>query len=270
MIDKNKVIALAMTQIGYKEKASDAFLDDMTANAGSGNYTKYARDLDNIPGFYNGKKNGYDWCDIFVDWLFVRAYGAPIGLGLICQPVASAGAGCQYSAQYYMNKGRYFQQPQAGDQIFFCYGGEISHTGLVVEVNQYAIITVEGNVDGQVKQCSYPHSNTSIHGYGRPCWELYTEEGTEEKPKEEAKPKAEKLKVTLPTIKYGDSSLWVKVMQTILIGKGCSCGIYGADGEFGVQTKIALFQFKKAQGLATDGDDDVICDSKTWEKLLTI
>ena len=264
MIDRNKVIAVAMSQIGYHEKASDAYLDDMTANAGNGNFTKYARDLDNIPGFYNGKKNGYDWCDCFADWCYIRAYGAPIGLGLICQPVASAGAGCKYSAQYYMNKGRYFQQPEAGDQIFFCYGGEISHTGIVVEVNQYAIITVEGNVNGQVVQTSYSHSNTNIHGFGRPCWELYTEEETE-KPKEEEKPKAEKLKVSLPTIKYGDSSLWVKVMQTILIGKGYTCGIYGADGEYGIQTKIALYEFQKANDLETD----FICDADDWQKLLT-
>ena len=52
------VIAIALAEVGYKEKASNSQLDDKTANAGSNNYTKYARDLKNA-GYYNGNKNGY-------------------------------------------------------------------------------------------------------------------------------------------------------------------------------------------------------------------
>lgn len=55
------LVALAESEVGYLEKASNAQLDDKTANAGGANYTKYARDLDAI-GFYNGKKQGYAWC----------------------------------------------------------------------------------------------------------------------------------------------------------------------------------------------------------------
>ena len=261
MIDRNKVIAVAMGEIGYKEKASNAYLDDFTANAGNGNYTKYARDLDAIPGFYNGPKNGYDWCDCFADWCYVRAYGLPLGLQLICQPTESAGAGCVHSAQYYMSAGRYFQQPEPGDQIFFDYGGGISHTGIVVEVNNYAIITVEGNVNGGVVQCSYPKDTLAIHGFGRPCWELYDEPEAEPIPQ----PVTDAIEVSLPLVKYGDTGLWVKVMQTILIGKGFSCGRWGADGEYGIDTKIGLYEFQKANGLTTD----FICDADDWQKLLS-
>ena len=45
-------------ELGYHEKASNANLDDKTANSGSGNWTKYARDLDRLGNFYNGAKNG--------------------------------------------------------------------------------------------------------------------------------------------------------------------------------------------------------------------
>ena len=265
MIDKNKVIQLALSQKGYREKASNNQLDDFAANPGSNNWTKYARDLDAIPGFYNGPKNGPqgEWCDIFVDWCFCRAYGAPIALGLLCQPTHSAGAGCVYSAQYYKNYGRWFKTPETGDQIFFDYGSGIGHTGIVVEVNGYAIITIEGNVNNSVQQCSYPHGSTAIAGFGRPCWELYTEDGQEE-PTEPTEPADDKITVSLPVIKYGAIGLWVRVMQTILIGKGFSCGSYGADGEYGVQTKIALYEFQKAKQLETN----FICDSKTWEYLL--
>ena len=49
------VIAVAVEQIDYKEKRSNSQLDDKSANAGSGNYTKYARDFDQkYPKWYNG------------------------------------------------------------------------------------------------------------------------------------------------------------------------------------------------------------------------
>lgn len=61
----SKVIAVAAAEIGYKEKASNSQLDNKTANAGSKNYTKYARDFDQkYPQWYNGKKNGFAWCDM--------------------------------------------------------------------------------------------------------------------------------------------------------------------------------------------------------------
>ena len=96
----NKVLDLARNEIGYKEKRSNAQLDNKTANAGSGNWTKYARDLDAVTNFYNGAKNGFAWCDVFVDWLFYHCFGAQVAMNMLCQPQKSAGAGCLYSAQY--------------------------------------------------------------------------------------------------------------------------------------------------------------------------
>ena len=59
------VIAVAVEQIDYKEKRSNSQLDDKSANAGSGNYTKYARDFDQkYPKWYNGKKNGLLSCTV--------------------------------------------------------------------------------------------------------------------------------------------------------------------------------------------------------------
>ena len=114
-----KLLNIAKNEIGYLEKKTNSQLDDKTANAGKGNYTKYARDLDNIPGFYNGKKNGYAWCDVFVDWCFVQAYGVDKAKELLLQPNQSLGAGCTYSARYYKNAGQFHSTPKVGDQIFF-------------------------------------------------------------------------------------------------------------------------------------------------------
>ena len=67
----SKVIKIAREELGYLEKASNAHLDSKTANAGDKNFTKYARDIDAIPHFYNGKKQGYPWCTTFVAWVNV-------------------------------------------------------------------------------------------------------------------------------------------------------------------------------------------------------
>ena len=58
--------------------------------------------------------------------------------------------------------------------------------------------------------------------------------------------------------------MWVKVMQTALICRGFNCGWYGADGEYGQQTKIGLFQFQKKMDLETD----CVCGTATWKALL--
>lgn len=179
-----RLIATARNEIGYIEKASNSQLDSKTANAGSGNYTKYARDLDNLGNIYNGHKNGYAWCDIFVDWNFIKTFGVELGMKLLCQEYKGAGAGCTYSAQYYKNKGQFHKSnPQPGDQIFFTNDGGYtsSHTGIVTKVANGKVYTIEGNTSsaagvvangGCVREKSYSLSYNRIYGYGRPDWSL--------------------------------------------------------------------------------------------------
>ena len=262
MIDKQKVIDIAISQIGYHEKATNAQLDDFYANSGSHNWHQFARDLDAISGFYNGVKNIGDeghWCDIFVDACFVLAYGVTLAMELLCQPWGSAGAGCEYSAGYYKAKGQFYNYPEVGDQIFFDYGGGINHTGLVVAVDGMTVTTVEGNADDQVKQCSYSIASNVIAGYGRPNWAI---DG--EAPEPEPVETTCEITVTAPIVKYGNVSPWVAIMQICLISRGFSCGRYGADGEYGADTKNALQQFQNANGLTADG----ICEKETWQKLI--
>ena len=83
MSKPSDIVTIALAEVGYREKTSNAALDDKTANAGAANWTKYARDLA-AAGYYNGNKNGYAWCDVFVDWCFFKAYGAS------ARPVLSA------------------------------------------------------------------------------------------------------------------------------------------------------------------------------------
>lgn len=198
-----KLIEIAKNEVGYLEKKSNSQLDDKTANVGSNNYTKFARDLDNISGFYNGKKNGYAWCDVFVDWCFVNAFGVDRALELTCQSKNSCGAGCSYSAKYYKNKGQFYTTPEVGDQIFFKNSKGICHTGLVYKVDSTFVYTIEGNTSsaegvvsngGCVREKKYYKNYSYIAGYGRPKYkeETVTENKTETKTTTEVKKETKK------------------------------------------------------------------------------
>lgn len=71
--------------------------------------------------------------------------------------------------------------------------------------------------------------------------------------------------IYLPTLKFGDKGTLVKIMQIALISKGYSCGWMGADGDFGANTKIALYKYKKSLGIE---DPEVTCSQPIWKSLL--
>lgn len=177
------LLSIAKQEVGYLEKTTKDFLDDTTANAGSNNYTKYARDLDAIK-YFNGGKQGVAWCAVFVNWCFNKAFGATTAKNMLCQPqTGSCAAGCGSAKSYFAKKGRFSFTPEVGDQIFFYASGssEISHTGIVTKVTSDRVYTIEGNTSagsqvipngGAVCEKSYPKSTSRICGYGHPDWSL--------------------------------------------------------------------------------------------------
>lgn len=62
-----QVIALALTQKGYTEKASNKDLDDPTANPGKANYTKYGKWYGEAVGAVSTYIHG-QWCAMFASW----------------------------------------------------------------------------------------------------------------------------------------------------------------------------------------------------------
>ena len=275
------VVALAESEVGYREKASNASLDDPTGNAGGNNWTKYARDLDAIPDYYNGQKNGYAWCDVFVDWCFVKTFGEERGRQMLYQPEQSAGAGCLYSAGYYKQNNAFHRtNPRLGDQIFFSYSpGEYSHTGIIVDVNGNTITTVEGNTSDSVGHRTYETSNRSIAGYGTPNWDLALEiwerpwavvvnghivnSGDPQKEEAEAEQPKEDHSWSPPLLKYDPDNYFeaVKLLQCHLNVRNFNSG--KADGYFGAVTQAAVNRAKTYYGLEADG----ICDKPLWDKL---
>ena len=180
----SELLKIAAAEIGYKEKTTNSNLDSPTANAGDGNYTKYARDLA-AAGYYQASKQGFAWCDMFVDWCFLQLCGNKAEAeDMICQ-TGLYGAGCEWSAKYYRDQGRFYaKDPQPGDQIFF---NDYAHTGIVEKIVGNVITTIEGNTSDMVARRTYSISSRSIDGYGRPKYDVENYVETVEKPGTAAK-----------------------------------------------------------------------------------
>ena len=97
--------------------------------------------------------------------------------------------------------------------------------------------------------------------WGMPEWIDYGDEAKQ--PQEET---AKMCSVRLPIVEPGDTGDTVKAMQRLLIGRGYSCGIWGADGDYGSSTKKAVLKFQKEAGLLEDAE----IGPKTWAALLGV
>lgn len=252
----NKLVAWATAQIGYTE--------------GSDNYNKFAPKW-TAAGGWNAQNQ--PWCDVFVDVAFIETFGLDLASKLTYQPKGGFSALCSASANFYKANGAWFSTPQVGDQVFMNVSGGINHTGIVIGVTGGVITTVEGNASDAVRRNTYALGNSYIAGFGRPNWDIFSSNsapsvttGENTKPSAPITPQVKtcSVSVKLPVIEYGDASMYVKLMQTALIGRGFNCGWYGADGEYGQQTKIALYQFQQKMKL----DADCVCGSATWTALL--
>lgn len=190
------IIANAKLEKGYHEKATNENLEDKTANSGTKDFNKYAAHIDKwAPDFYNTKKNGYAWCDIYVDYLFIKSYGETDALRLLCQPKKSAGAGVVYSRNYYINANRYSKTPVLGAQAFFLdSSGKPYHTGLVIEMTDSKVLISEGNSNNQVQELWYSKNSTYID-YGIPDYDKEPSNETTAIP-------TETLTVTVDKAKY--------------------------------------------------------------------
>lgn len=145
----DKVISIAMQEVGYLEKSKSAYLKnpdiiyEKTAGAGQDNITKYNEEMHKIyPSVMDRKA---PWCDAFVDWVFYMAYGVTTAKSMI------GGNFDDYtvnSCKMYEKHNAVFKSPKIGDQIFFTKNGKSNgcyHTGLVYKVTDGYVFTIEGN-----------------------------------------------------------------------------------------------------------------------------
>lgn len=258
-----KLINTAKQELGYLEKKTNSQLDDKTSNAGLNNWTKYARDLDNL-GVYDGKKNGYAWCDMYVDWCFITTFGLDLGMQMTYQPMGEWGAGCTASAMYYKRNNSFYKTPKVGDQIFFTKdnGKNMYHTGIVVGFDSNRVYTIEGNTSsakgvvengGSVNNKSYPINYNKIGGYGRPNYSLVVEEDEDM----DVSRFEELLHEYRKTLQDNDSNTYSEEARNWAVNAGLVAG--GSSTEFNgmwqdfltrEQLVTVLYRFAKLMGKA--------------------
>ena len=157
---KNEILDLARSQIGYKEE--------------SGNKTKYAKYFDTEAWqWFNTKKQGAEWCAIFICWLFCQVMGAdPARVFLGCPaPKNNCAAGVKYLNQYMTAKGYKVDKKtgQPGDVIFL---NSNKHVGIIEEVKDGKYITIEGNKSNKVARGSYGISSSTVYAICHPIYPL--------------------------------------------------------------------------------------------------
>lgn len=254
----DKVLAIAQAEVGYKEKASASGLDDKNANPGAGNYTKYGRDMHNLQPT-NMNYPDY-WCDCFVDWCFYKAFGAQAARRVLCGDFDDYTVN---SAGYYKKAGRWSNTPKRGHQVFFANASGICHTGLVKNVVDGRIVTIEGNKNNAVREMSYAIGDSYIAGYGMPKYSIVSGQPDEDyRYTGDCSVKARQL------IK-GDRGPAVKALQVLLNlrgYKGTDGKTLTVDGEFGANTEHAVAALQRAAGMTDIAFGTV--STLTWQQLI--
>lgn len=244
----DKLIRVAEAQIGYLEKRSNKDLDDKTKNAGDKNYTKYNRDLLEWTGV--GSINA-QWCQAFVDWCFIEAFGKADAKKLIYVWTNYTPTG----SDAFKKRGRYIKRgkgtPKRGDVIYFYSSakGRIGHVGIVIKVEGKKVYTIEGNTSGAsslitngggVRKKSYSMSSSYIDGYGSVDYSVLDGAGDD-------------------GLRRGDAGEDVRKMQRALLAWDGNClPKWGADGDFGEETEEALKRFQREHDLPETGVYDEV------------
>lgn len=138
-----KTTEIALSEVGYLEKSQSAYkknpaiLDSKTDGAGSDNLTKYARDAKH--------PNGYAWCQTFIAYIFIKAFGYDLANKLLCGMVRSAYTLDVKDAFMRQGKGVPLNKAQEGDIVYRSRNGG-GHVGYVIgRTSDGKIISVEGN-----------------------------------------------------------------------------------------------------------------------------
>lgn len=204
--------------------------------------------------YYGHEVSGsaYPWCMAFIWCGFHETGLSKLFYG------GKKTASCTTLMKWAANKGYFVTGDyQKGDVFLYDWDAnpaDSEHTGFftggIDSIGRY--IAIEGNYGNKVARVL--RAPKSIIGAFRPQW-------SDAKPDESGE---DIVAVKLQEISRGDKGEQVKSMQILLIGRGYSCGQYGADGEYGSDTYKALTKFQSDKGLEVDG----ICGANTWSKLL--
>lgn len=253
MLDQRKrIIEFAMSQVGICEDPKGS------------NKQKYGAYLDERPWYlrknssgkeYIHKVNGFNWCTSFVDASYIMTFSLQKAREMLYRPVMNDyGSVVKYAFNYFKAAGEGFTKdqytPQPGDVIYFQNSEGLSHTGIVIDVLNGKVRTVEGNTSSEgktswyVAQKVYDLKSSYIYGYGVPN---YSEEGKEMKFTD-----LRELKYIKGNVMKGDA---VRMVQSVV-----KCDV---DSSFGPATDKAVRSFQQDEKITVDG----IVGPVTWERI---
>lgn len=249
---KKNLVDLAWKELEYRE--------------GPNNNTKYAA-APEIKRLYGWTPQNQPWCNTFVNWLFMTAFGYELGSKL----TYGGSALCSASANLYKNAGAWVLRPEVGDQAFYNVSGDINHTGLVVSVDGTTFTAIEGNYSDKVSEVRHTIGASDVAGFGRPKWKLLQSGAiTDEKETVNAE-KPQNLNLEShnwkpSTLKYGVKGTDVFLLQSALVVKHfyANNDKKEIDGDFGAKTQAAVNNAKRFYGFMANGEADI----KLWRRLL--
>lgn len=161
------IIERSTNEVGYIEKASNSNLDSKEGNKGTANYTKYARDINNL-GLMGCQ--GQAWCGTFQFWIEVQEFGLEQALKNWNMTKSNyCGYSCFETYDVFKSAGKVGKTPRLGAVVIFTQ----SHMGRVIEINGSTFKTVEGNTSpqrydrngGMVAIKEYDVSDSKIKGF---------------------------------------------------------------------------------------------------------
>lgn len=141
----------------------------LVSTGGSGDLVEVALSQEgNSGGEIYWRWYGYDeyqpWCACFVSWCADQC--SYIDAGVI--PKFSL---CSDGVEWFQARGQFMDSsytPATGDLIFFEWetDGSIDHVGIVINVEDGYVNTIEGNSSNKVQRGRYAAEDSSIYGYG--------------------------------------------------------------------------------------------------------
>ena len=230
--------------------ALEAFVNKAVGEIGNkpdGNgVTKYGQWYqDNVDG--SQKFNTAAWCAMFLSWCASDAGVSKSTVGYY--------AACSYwQEQFFVANGTWHAAsgytPARGDLIFFDYTGDgkANHNGIVESVSATQVVAIEGNVDKEVKRCTYEINDSTIVGYGKPDYSKNAENvAADKKAQEQAQQNS--ASQTTGSAASGQAE---KIVQVALAEEGYTSpyGYYSKYGEWYQNNIDGSYNFKDAHWCA--------------------
>jgi len=241
-MSRQKFLTVARSFVGYKES--------------DGSHREIIDIYNSISPLPRGYKMSYfdPWCAAFVS-----AAGELAELGDVIIPECS----CSQMMEKYKALGRFSQSAdklQSGDLVLYDWqrDGSPDHVGIVDSIGE-KIKVIEGNMSDSVGYRLLSPNSANIRGFCHPAFDAAPPDAAGDAAPGVPQP-------LLPSLSLGSTGETTRAAQILLIGRGCRCGPWGADGEFGSATYGAVLRYQKIKNLTPDG----IIGPATWSALLGI